>query len=78
MAARSAWHAIDGWNFVFGLVVGFGLGAVFGLVQQPTTPIAAGSCTRPRPDQPAAQLSQRRIKRKPVLGGLINEYKRAG
>jgi putative transposase len=31
----------------------------------------------PRPDQPAAQLSQRRIKRKPVLGGLINEYERA-
>jgi putative transposase len=27
----------------------------------------------PRPDQPAVQLSQRRIKRKPVLGGLINE-----
>jgi hypothetical protein len=31
----------------------------------------------PRPDQPAVQLSQRRIKRKPVLGGLINEYERA-
>jgi putative transposase len=31
----------------------------------------------PRPGQPAAQLSQRRIKRKPVLGGLINEYERA-
>ena len=31
----------------------------------------------PRPDQPAAQLSRRRIKRKPVLGGLINEYERA-
>jgi hypothetical protein len=31
----------------------------------------------PRPDQPAAQLSRRRIKRKPVLGGLIKEYERA-
>ena len=31
----------------------------------------------PRPDQPAVQLSQRPIKRKPVLGGLINEYERA-
>jgi putative transposase len=31
----------------------------------------------PRPDHPAADLSQRRIKRRPVLGGLINEYERA-
>jgi hypothetical protein len=27
----------------------------------------------PRADQPAAQLCQRQIKRKPVLSGLINE-----
>ena len=31
----------------------------------------------PRPDHPAADLSQQRIKRRPVLGGLINEYERA-
>jgi transposase InsO family protein len=31
----------------------------------------------PRPDHLAADLSQERIKRRPVLGGLINEYERA-
>ena len=31
----------------------------------------------PRPDHPAADLSQKRIKRQPILGGLINEYQRA-
>ncbi len=31
----------------------------------------------PRPGNPAADLSQKRIKRRPVLGGLINEYERA-
>jgi transposase InsO family protein len=31
----------------------------------------------PRPDYPVADLSQKRIKRRPVLGGLINEYERA-
>ena len=31
----------------------------------------------PRPDHPAADLFQKRIKRRPVLGGLINEYERA-
>jgi hypothetical protein len=31
----------------------------------------------PRPDHPPADLFQKRIKRKPVLGGLINEYERA-
>ncbi len=31
----------------------------------------------PRPDYPLADLSQERIKRRPVLGGLINEYERA-
>ena len=30
----------------------------------------------PRPDHPVAGLSQDRIKRRPVLGGLINEYER--
>jgi putative transposase len=31
----------------------------------------------PRPDHPAADLPQDRIKRRTVLGGLINEYERA-
>jgi putative transposase len=31
----------------------------------------------PRPDHPVADLSKVRIKRRPVLGGLINEYERA-
>ena len=31
----------------------------------------------PRPDHPAADLTQKQIKRRPVLGGLINEYERA-
>jgi putative transposase len=31
----------------------------------------------PRPDHPVADLSRERIKRQPVLGGLINEYERA-
>jgi putative transposase len=32
---------------------------------------------RPRPDCPVADLSRKRIQRRPVLGGLINEYERA-
>ena len=31
----------------------------------------------PRPDHPVAGLSQERIKRRPILRGLINEYERA-
>ena len=31
----------------------------------------------PRPDHPVADLTQERIQRRPVLGGLINEYERA-
>ena len=31
----------------------------------------------PMPDHPVADLNQQRIKRRPVLGGLINEYERA-
>jgi putative transposase len=31
----------------------------------------------PRPGHPVADLSQKRIKRQPVLGGLISEYERA-
>jgi hypothetical protein len=39
-------------------------------------PIAAFSSDPPRPDHPVADLSQERIKRRPILGGLINEYER--
>ena len=31
----------------------------------------------PRPDYSPADLSQEQIKRRPVLGGLVNEYERA-
>jgi putative transposase len=31
----------------------------------------------PQPYHPVADLRQKRIKRRPVLGGLINEYERA-
>jgi transposase InsO family protein len=31
----------------------------------------------PRPDHPVADLSKERIQRRPVVGGLINEYERA-
>jgi putative transposase len=31
----------------------------------------------PRPDHPGADLSQERVKRRPVLGRLLNEYERA-
>jgi putative transposase len=31
----------------------------------------------PRADHPAADLSQERIRRRPILGGLLNEYERA-
>src|ERR1700756_890649 len=31
----------------------------------------------PRPDHPIAYLSRERVKRLPVLGGLLNEYERA-
>jgi hypothetical protein len=35
-------------------------------------PTAAASSTRP--GRPAADLSEERVRRRPVLGGLINEY----
>ena len=31
----------------------------------------------PRPNHPPADLSMKRIRRRPLLGGLINEYERA-
>jgi putative transposase len=43
----------------------------------PRRPHRSRQLRPPRPDRPAADLSQKRIKRRPVLGGLINEYERA-
>jgi putative transposase len=40
-------------------------------------PIAAANSARPGPTTPVADLSRERIQRRPVLGGLINEYQRA-
>ncbi len=34
-------------------------------------------CRQLRPDHPVADPSKKRINRRPVLGGLINEYERA-
>ena len=31
----------------------------------------------PRPDHPPADLAKERIERRPLLGGLINEFERA-
>jgi len=47
----------------------------------PTTTDAAPHRSRhlhpPRPDHPVADLTQKQIKRRPILGGLISEYERA-
>jgi putative transposase len=40
-------------------------------------PHRSGQLRPPRPDHPVADLSQKRIRRQPVLGGLISEYERA-
>jgi putative transposase len=40
-------------------------------------PIEAVSSTRHGPTNPVSDLSKERIQRRPVLGGLINEYERA-
>ena len=40
-------------------------------------PHRALSLLPPRPDHPAPDLDHRRIRRRSVLGGLINEYERA-
>jgi hypothetical protein len=40
-------------------------------------PTAAANSARPGPTTPIADLSQKRIKRWPILGGLLNEYQRA-
>ena len=40
-------------------------------------PHRALSLLPPRPDHPAPNLDHRRIRRRPALGGLINEYERA-
>ncbi|HZI75984.1 MAG TPA: hypothetical protein VFD73_18550, partial [Gemmatimonadales bacterium] len=53
-----------------------GPGRVRGALQR-TAPHHSRQLRPPRPDHPVADLRQKRIKRRPVLGGLINEYKRA-
>ena len=40
-------------------------------------PLRSCQLRPPRPDHPVADLTQERIQRCPVLGGLINEYERA-
>jgi len=40
-------------------------------------PHRARNLRPPRPTHPAADLSQERTKRRPILGSLINEYERA-
>jgi putative transposase len=40
-------------------------------------PLRALQLQPPRPDHPVADLSQERAKRRPILGGLLNEYERA-
>ncbi len=39
-------------------------------------PTVAVSSALPGPNHPVADLSHKRIKRQPVLGGLLNEYER--
>jgi hypothetical protein len=46
------------------------------LLQRTTTPSPPGTPPA-RPDHPVADLSRQRIKRRPVLGGLLSEYERA-
>jgi hypothetical protein len=45
--------------------------------RQGQRPHRSGELRPPRPGHPIADLSQKQIKRRPVLGGLINEYERA-
>jgi hypothetical protein len=42
-----------------------------------TSPQVTGPGNILAPDHPVADLSQKRIQRWPILGGLINEYERA-
>jgi len=44
---------------------------------QRTAPHRSRQLRPPRPDHPLADLSHKRIKRRPILGGLINGYERA-
>ena len=45
-------------------------------LQRPT-PHRSRQLRPPVPDHPVADLSQVRVKRRPVLGGLLNDYERA-
>jgi hypothetical protein len=43
----------------------------------PRQPRRALSLLPPLPDHPGSDLGHRQIRRQPILGGLINDYKRA-
>jgi hypothetical protein len=51
-------------------------GRVRGPLQR-TAPSSQPRASPPRADHPPADLSKKRIQRRPLLGGLINEYDRA-
>ena len=51
--------------------------AAYGAHYNHRRPHRARQLQPPRPDLPAPDLDRRRIRRRPVLGGLINEYERA-
>ena len=60
------------------MVSPLGSGGVPAAVTGTSLPSARSRQLRPpRPDHPVADLSRKRIKCRPVLGGLINEYERA-
>jgi putative transposase len=51
--------------------------SAYGTHYNPQRPHRALQLQPPRPDLPTPDLDGRRIRRRPVLGGLINEYDRA-
>ena len=53
-----------------------GPGRIRGALQRTATHRGRQLCP-PRPDHTVADLSEKRIKRRPVLGGLLNDYERA-
>jgi putative transposase len=51
--------------------------AAYGAHYNGRRPHRAQQLLPPRPDHPGPDLDQQRIRRRPILGGLINEYERA-
>ena len=63
---------------VVGLVLGQDTADVAGRKDDPVGDLSPGSEQQPpQPDYPVADPSQERIKRRPVLGGLISQHERA-